>query len=652
MTSQTDLQHARELCLAGDLDAAYDAFRALIDRQPDQAAPWVGLGDVHRAAGRLDEAISAYRDAISRDNGSWEAWAALGRVFLDRGLAADARMALARAVKRNEDAIEVRHALAEALQRLGRADEAVVIVRGSLARQPDSAMLHLQLGELLLDQGGIDDSIAAFRQALGLVPDDPMAHVSLGRALERGGRLQLAADSYARALELAPGHADAGLGWLTVQQRLCAWDAVDAFADAAGTGDAVALSPAATLALGLPAEHQLAAARARAASLQVVPLPPLPASVFDIRPIIVGYLSADFADNAIGRLVAPILEAHDRTKVRVAAFSCGPDDRSEVRKRIKRAVDDFVDLRFHGDDAAAREIRNRGIQILVDLSGYRRGARPAILARRAAPVQIGYLGYPGTLGDGLNDHLVVDDYLLPAGAESSCDETPWRMPGAILAAEPAEVTLVGRRDCGLPEAAFVFASPADTVTITEAVAETWMTLLRDVPASVLWFNGCADEPRVRLQAVAHRIGVDPARLVFTPLANPADLAGRYRHADLLLDTWPCNAPASALEALRGGCPVLTSAGDSIVARMTGSLLHAIGMDDMICAGREAYHAQAVALACDPDRLNAARQRLHHAQRSAALFDVPRFVATLEAAYDRILDSRARGGAVRAKHGYS
>lgn len=627
---------------AGEVAAAEAAYQVVIDGQPESAVPWIRLGDTMRAAGLSDEAISAYREATSRDTDSADAWAGLGSAFLDRGQPGDAMMALKRAVKKAPDHVEARNALAVALQRLGRAGEAIATLQDSIAIQPDAASTRHRLGDLLLAQGRWSEAADALRGALQLAPDLGAAQWSLGKAQEYAGELEQAAASYARVLELQPQHTGARLDLLLVRQRLCDWDGIDASARELGAQtEAAAMPPLAGVALGLAADKQLALATRFAASMHAKQAIP-PSSVFTKRPITIAYLSGDFCDSPVGSLIVPVLENHDRSKFRVAAFSYGPDDRSETRRRVKGAVDEFVDIRFHSHEAAAREIRTRGVQILIDLAGYGRDARPQIVALRPAPVQIGYLGYRGTLGGHMNDYIVVDDYLLPESAQRHYSEQPLRMPRGVLVMDRPTVGAVPRDACDLPQDALVFCCFDDTRKISRGIFAVWMQLLRDVPGSVLWLEQRSPYPGQRLRSAAQAAGVDPDRLVFAPATDAASTIGRYAHADLCLDTYPCNAGATTAQALFGGCPVLTCSGDSYVSRTAGSVLRQVGMDRLICEDLDAYARTARELAAMPASLSELRKHIGQAMQTVPFADVRAFTADMEAAFEQALQAGARG----------
>ena len=627
---------------AGDVAAAERAFQVVIDAQPGVAAPWVRLGDAMRRTGHSDEAISAYREAVSIETDSADAWARLGLVFLERGQAGDAMMALRRALKQRANDSETRQALAIALQRLGRGGEAIGVLQEAVRLDPRSASNYERLGDLLLDEGRLVDAGAAYQQAVSGSPELASAHYGAARAEERSGNLEAAAAGYRHALELQPDSADYWLSLLLTRQRLCDWDGVEQMQAQLATGpSAFIVPPLAAVSLGLPAVQQRQIATRFAESLRVEQARP-PASVFSMRPIRIGYLSSGLSDDAVGRAAAALIERHDRNQFRVAVFNCGPADKGEVQRRIRRAADEVVDIRFHSPAAAVREIRARGVQVLVDLGGYGRDARPEILAPRVAPLQIGLFGYRGTLGADFEDYLVVDDYLVPEEAAPLYTERLLRMPRGLFVADVPQPAVVAREACDLPDDAFVFCCFDDARKISRQIFDIWMQLLDVMPGSVLWLEERSRDSSARLRDTARQRGIDPQRLRFSAVTDLPSTLGRYAHAHLCLDTYPCSAGTTALHALIAGCPLLTCSGDSYVTRTAGSVLRQLGLDALITSDLGDYLGLAKALSADMPRLAAVRAQLEERLDDAPFTDLQGFTESLERAFDNMLRHGAEG----------
>jgi predicted O-linked N-acetylglucosamine transferase (SPINDLY family) len=333
--------------------------------------------------------------------------------------------------------------------------------------------------------------------------------------------------------------------------------------------------------------------------------------------------------------MSELFECHDRDRFEVFAYSYGPDDKSPMRARLDRAFDRFADIHALSHREAARLIHADKVDILVDLKGYTHHARPAISAYRPAPVQVSYLGYPATMGADFIDYIIVDPFVVPAGQQPFFSERLVHLPGSYQVNDRRrEVTSArtSRQDHGLPPEGLVLCSFNNSYKISPVVFDIWMRLLRSVPGSVLWLLETNGLVKGNLRSEAGKRGVDSARLIFAPVVPPAEHLGRHRHADLFLDTLPCNAHTTASDALWAGLPVLTCSGDTFAGRVAGSLLTAIGMPELVTGSLEEYEQAALALARDPQRLVALRQKLEKKRDTSSLFDLPKLTANIEAAY--------------------
>jgi predicted O-linked N-acetylglucosamine transferase (SPINDLY family) len=357
------------------------------------------------------------------------------------------------------------------------------------------------------------------------------------------------------------------------------------------------------------------------------------------------YLSADFHDHATAYLVAELFERHDRARFEVTGFSYGPDDQSAMRARLKAGLDRFVDVRGRSDREVAELMRAEGIDIAVDLKGFTGNNRAGIFAWRGAPLQAAYLGFPATMGASFIDYIIADQVVIPPGLEGAYAEKVVRLPDSYQVNDRqrriAERT-PSRAAAGLPEQGFVFCSFNNNYKIRPATFDVWMRLLRQVEGSVLWLlqDNAAAVENLRRHAEARGVAAD--RLVFAPrLGLDAHLA-RHRLADLFLDTFPVNAHTTASDALWAGLPVLTCAGATYAGRVAGSLLHAVGLPELITHSLGDYEALALRLAREPALLASFRQRLVRDRQTCALFDTTRFTRHLEAAYTAMWE-RQQGG---------
>ncbi len=527
---------------------------------------------------------------------------------------------------------------AVALKTLHRAEEALAAYDRVLALRADHPQALSGRGTVLLQLERPAEAIISFDRAVAVKPDYAAAEHNLADALRRLGNPGAALERFARAYALAPER-DYLLGDLILARRqVCDWRQADAeaatLAGAVAKGDRACTPFVALAVLGSP-ELQLKAAETYA--LDRHPARPLefptcePAAGARIR---LGYFSADFHSHPVAFLTAELFELHDRVHFEVFAFSLRPPLADPMRERLVAAFDHFIDVSGIDDAGAARCAREFGIDIAIDLGGYTENSRTGIFACRAAPVQLGYLGYLGTMGAPYYDYLMADEVIVPPGTCGNYSERIAWLPHfqandsrrRIADARPS------RAGEGLPERGFVYCCFNSAYKITPVVFGSWMRILDRVPGSVLWLF--AGDPMVatNLRREAAARGIDPVRLVFAPRREYGDYLARYCLADLFLDTLPYNAGTTASDALWAGVPVLTRCGQSFASRVAASLLHAVGLPELVAASEEAYVDLAVALATDAPRLQALRRVLGGARAGSALFDSPRFTRSIESAY--------------------
>ncbi|WP_454917072.1 O-linked N-acetylglucosamine transferase, SPINDLY family protein [Xanthobacter sediminis] len=351
------------------------------------------------------------------------------------------------------------------------------------------------------------------------------------------------------------------------------------------------------------------------------------------RKIRLGYLSNDFQEHATAHLLIEVLEAHARDDFEVFAYSFGADDGLPMRHRLAAACDRFADISDMSDTEAARLIHDDAVDILVDLKGFTARARTGIVLLRPAPVIVSYLGYPGTMGAGICDYLITDRFLTPAGSAAEYAEALAYMPhtyhphgrGTPLGTKP------GRREAGLPDEGFVFCCFNQPYKISPEIFDIWCRLLAVVPDSVLWL---LDHPQAagNLRGEAIRRGVDARRLIFGPNLPQAGHLARLQLADLMLDTAPLNAHTTASDALWAGVPLVTCPGETFSSRVAGSILHAIGLGDLVAGNLDDYFELAYGLATEAERFSAIKARLCANRLVTPLFDVAAYTLSLEDLY--------------------
>ena len=623
------------------LEAAEAAYRRVIELAPGIAAGHNNLGTVLKDQGRLDRALAAFDQAIALQADYAEAFYNRATVLQQQARLEEALAAYGRAIALRENYADAINNAGIVLQELGRASEAIDLYRPLLERMPAHADACNNLGTALLAEGRADEARAAFEQALAHQPDFPEAFCNLGNARRELGDLTGAIAAYRDALRLRPDDAGAFSQLIYHRAQACAWEGYEAdqekLVDMARRG--IRVPPFYLLSTPASASDQLSCARHWATSIS----PPRTA-LFHHRPragrerIRLGYLSGDFHQHATAQLMAELFECHDRDRFEVFAYSYGPDDHSPMRARLAAAFDRFVDIRARSHHEAAELIHAEGVDILVDLKGYTHHARPAISAYRPAPVQVSYLGYPATMGADFIDYIIVDPFVVPSSQQPFFSERLVHLPRSYQVndrrREVADAR-TSRRDVGLPAEGLVLCSFNNSYKISPVFFDIWMRLLRAVPGSVLWLLEANPQVAGNLRSEAEKRGVDSGRLIFAPLAPPAEHLGRHRHADLFLDTLPCNAHTTASDALWAGLPVVTCCGDTFAGRVAGSLLMAIDMPELVTTSLEEYEQAALALARSPQRLIALRRKLQNNREASALFDLPKLTGNIEAAYARM-----------------
>ena len=554
----------------------------------------------------------------------------------------EALAAYLQAIKLKQDYVEAINNAGIVLHELGRLDEAVLAHQQVLRLRPTYAEAYNNLGAALLAQLRLDEAATALQQALALKPDYPEAFYNMGNAWRELGKLEGAIAAYDTALRLRPNYTDAFSQ--LVYHRWCACDWADYEADQEKLLDMVRRGVARVPPFYLLATRAHPADQLACARQWIKPIAPPPQDVFRHSPsgkqrrIRLGYLSGDFHQHATAYLMAELFERHDRARFEVIAYSYARDDMSPMRARLARAFDCFVDVRALSHRQVAERIRADKVDILIDLKGYTHHARPQIVAYRPAPIQVNYLGYPGTMGADFVDYIIVDSWVVPETQQAFFSEKLVHLPGCYQVNDTRReiaASAPSRRDCGLPREGLVFCSFNNSYKITPVFFEIWMRLLKAVPGSVLWLLEPNDLVKRNLRRETERRGVDADRLVFALRVPLAEHLARHRQADLFLDTLPCNAHTTASDALWTGLPVLTCVGDTFAGRVAGSLLAATGLPELITSSLEGYERLALELARNPHRLIELRERLQQNRDAAALFDLSGFSRNIEAAYVRM-----------------
>ena len=633
-----------------DFEAASRLIRDAIALDPHNPIYHGNLGNVLKDAGRIGDAIAAYARALELDPGFAEIHNNLGYLLQISGELRDAIAHYRAASGLRPDNYRAHYNLGNALFLTGKNEEAVAAFREAAKLNPGHAQTWDHLGIVLQRLGRAAEAESCFRRRIEVEPDSADAFHALALELQQQGRLGEAFETYRRALALRPDFLPAAASALWLAQRFCDWTTTAAYADLVlrrAPEEPQAVSPFQLMSLpGATRAHLAAHARALAAATDPGErIRHDPASLAGRSRIRLGYLSSDFHGHPVAYLVAEIFELHDRERFEVLLFSYGPDDGSAIRKRIESGGDRFVDLRGVSDREAAQAIFDEHIQILVDLKGYTADDRPRIAAYRPAPIQVNWLGYPGTMGADWIDYLIADATIVPPEHDADYAEELVRLPHCYQPNDrkrPGGSAGFSRSDCGLPETGFVFCCFNQSYKIVPEIFASWMRLLERVPGSVLWLLEENEGSRANLRKAAVGHGVSEERFIFAPVVPLAQHLGRYAVADLVLDTFPYTSHTTGSDALWGGCPMVTIIGDTFASRVASSLLVNAGLEELIASSVPEYESLALRLARDRSKLDALRRHLREEREKLPLFDSPRFTRALEAAYRRMWQRSADG----------
>jgi predicted O-linked N-acetylglucosamine transferase (SPINDLY family) len=632
---------------AGQAAAAVERIRASLDVDPASAEAWSNLAMALDSIGRADAARNALHEALRRAPGAADIAANLAATLIGQGQLVEAEAIARRATISDAQYPDGWYNLAIALERQGRVLEALEAATRAAGLSPQRAEFMGLKAQIEAGLSAPQRARATLQSALARSPTSAPLRFELAGLLESQGEPEAAAEAYAQTLRLDPAHGPALSQLVHLMRWLADWRELPALEQRLREGVAkgrALLSP--FVLLGQPAtraEHRRCA-EAWSAALAGAPSPARRTLSSD--KLRIGYLSADFHTHATAFLAAGMFERHDRSRFHVAAYSIGPDDASPMRRRLERAFDRFVDLRGAAPETVAERIASDRIDILVDLKGHTAGAPPRVLALRPAPIQVHYLGYPGTLGGGLVDYLIGDAIVTPESHAADYAETLVRLPGSyqVNDRERPIRDAPSRSDLGLPDDAIVLCNFNATWKLRPETMDAWATILKRLPGAVLWLlKRREDDPNVaNLRREAHARGIDPARVVFAAARANPDYLGLYARADLFLDSWPYNAHTTGSDALWAGCPVVTLLGETFQGRVGASLSHAVGLPELVAGDVAGYVELALALAGDAGRRARLREHLAGPGRTSPLFDTLRTTRALEAAYLEMADQYRHG----------
>jgi predicted O-linked N-acetylglucosamine transferase (SPINDLY family) len=629
-------------------DEALTCYERALRIKPDHAAAWYNTALALRYLGRYDEALASYEHALRVAPKFAEAYNDCGNLLGDLGRHDEALARYEQALKIKPDYAECYNNRGVTLQGLRRYEEALESFERGLRIKSRDPVLHGNRANMLRALGRYEEALTSYDRALEIKPDYAEGYNNRGNALSELERLDEALGSYERALQLRPDYKWLRGQWLQTRKRLCQWAGLDAEIADLLSGvrqSGKAISPFGTLLLTDSPSLQRQAAEIWVKEV-CPPRQTAESRRYEHPRLRVAYLSGDFRDHPVAQLLVGVLESHDRERFEILALALQPDA-GALGQRIRGAVDRFLDVSHEGDAVVANILRQMEVDIVVDLQGFTEGSRTEILAHRAAPIQVNYLGFPATMGAPYIDYILADRVVIPEGAEEAYTERIVRLPHSFLPFDSRQAIasrVPSREEAGLPPRGFVFCDFNNHIKITPMMFDVWMRLLKAIPESCLWLRWARGGPimeNLRREALAR--GVQAERIVFAPkAATLEDHLARQRLADLFVDTLPYNAHATAAQALWAGVPVLTCQGATFAGRVAASVLHAVGLPELITGDLQEYERLALELARNPTRLLELRERLERNRATAPLFDTQGYCRQLEAAF-QLMVARSRRG---------
>jgi len=628
-------------------EEALSAVERALALKPDLAEAWHGHGNVFNELKRYDEALAAYDKALALNPNFAGAWHGRGNVLNELNRHHEALGAY-------DKALALAPALAEAwlgrgnvLNVLRASEEALMAFDRALALIPSLAEAWLGRGNGLCDLHRYDQALIAYDKSLSFNPDLAEAWFGRGNIFVQLKQLDKALDTYDRALRLKPELKYAKGDRLHVKLQLSDWANLDTIVSdvvSAVRTQEPTIFPFQFLAISASVADQLACTKRLIADQPSFPRTWC-GEIYAHDRIRIGYFSADFCRHPVAQLAVGLFETHDKSRFETTAISYGPDDGSDLRDRIKLAFENFIDVGKMTDTDVAALICRREIDIVIDLTGLTRYNRFSVLSRRVAPVQVNFLGYPGTVGANCVDYIIADRTIIPKEHFRFYSEQVVWLPDTYQANDckrPLSERQLARAECDLPETAFVFCCFNNTYKINPQIFDIWMRLLRAKQDSVLWLIEANPTAEGNLRREAEKRGIAADRLIFAPKLPPADHLARSAHADLFLDTMPYNAHTTGSDTLWAGVPLLTCLGSTFASRVAASLARAVGLDELVTSSLQDYEALALKLANDPSQLRALRERLARNRLTHPLFDTARFTRHIEVAYTTMWERYQRG----------
>ena len=624
----------------GNLDQAIEAYKRAISLKPDHYEAYYNIGIVLQEKGDFDKSIEAYNKSISLNPDFVSAYNNKGQALKNQGKLEDAIEAFSKVLYLKPDHVEAYSNIGNVFYEKGNFKGSIEAFNKALSFNSNHAETYNNIGYSLAGQDNIDGAIEAFNKALSLNPDNVVSQTNVGNALEKKGNIEDAITAYNKALIINPNYAIARAKKLYLQACICDWSSIEEerkLIPELGTLNEFVIPFSVLSFEDNPKNHQTRSEIYSKARFNQKPLLNFIKPLRKPKRIRIGYFSSDFKQHPIAYLLAGVLEKHNKDEFEIFGYSINRSKEDSLRQRLINAFNVYDDVHKMSDRDVALLARQDKIDIAIDLNGYTENARPKIFAYRAAPIQINFLGYPGTMGGDFLDYIIADRNLIPSASQKYYSEKQIYLPNAYI---PTDNTrkfsdkYISKKEMGLPESGFIFCCFNNNYKIKSKEFDIWMRLLNNVEGSVLWLRKSNKLSERNLFQQAQERNINPSRLIFADRV-PMDIhLSRHKLADLFLDTFTFNAHTTASEALWAGLPVVTKLGQGFAARVSGSLLKALGLKELITNNEEDYEALILELATNQNKLSNIKDKLAANLKSYPLFDTEQYTKHLEIGYKK------------------
>jgi protein O-GlcNAc transferase len=633
----------------GMIDDAISYYKKSISIKPDYAVAFNNMGTALKDKGELDEAIDAYKRSILLSPHYCAAYNNMGVALRDQGRLEEAMETFNKVLLHDPNSTMTYNNIGNVLRDQGKFDEAIEAYKKSILIKPDYAEAYFNMGITLKDKGKLEEALMFYNKALSLKPEFAQAYKSIGHIFNEQGEIEMAIENFKKALKINPNYEDARVNKLLNQAYICDWTGIEEdqkLIQKVGISDQPVVPWSMMTFEDIPDRQKIRSQVYAKKIIKQKTISMAPVPIEKPKRLRIGYFSSDFRVHSVIYLIADIIDMHDRERFEIYAYSFGPNDNSELRKRIVNSVDVFRDVKDMGDQDISILARKDKIDIAIDINGYTKLSRPNIFAYRAAPIQIHCQGSANSSGANFIDYVMIDNIRVPEEHDKYWCESIIRLPFWCQARYKKNYIsdqLLTRRDMGLTENGFVFCSFNNNYKLSPIEFDIWMRILNKVEGSVLWLLKSNKWVQRNLQQEALKRGITSDRLVFAEKVPHSLHLARQRLADVFVDTFNVNAGVTAGDALWVGLPMVTKLGKGPGARFGATMLEAINMPELITKTEQEYEALLLHLATNPQRFSAIKEKLAANRLSTSLFDTKLFTKNVEKgyqlAYQRYFDGK-------------